>query len=133
MIIAVDFDGTLCENRWPEIGKPNTGLIKRLIEMKTQGHRIILWTMRTHSEFYGKEGGSRDLLQEAVAFCSAQGLIFDGVNEPDPDNARQFGDDSRKVYADIYIDDHNAPAEFMRRHMIPFTSIKTLFRKLMED
>lgn len=33
-IIAVDFDGTLCENKWPEIGEPNTELIGYLIMMQ---------------------------------------------------------------------------------------------------
>ena len=31
-IIAVDFDGTLCENKWPEIGEPNTNLIGVYVE-----------------------------------------------------------------------------------------------------
>ncbi len=131
MIIAVDFDGTICENRWPEIGIPNTKLIKRLIKMREKGHRVILWTMRTHSPFYGREPGSRDLLSEAVAFCEAQGLFFDGINEPDPDNARQFGDDSRKIYADIYIDDHNAPSSFTKKFMIPFTRFKQMTRMMI--
>ena len=29
-IIAVDFDGTLCENKWTEIGMPNEKLIEYL-------------------------------------------------------------------------------------------------------
>lgn len=121
MIIAVDFDGTLCENRWPDIGAPNTKLIKKLIKMRSEGHKVILWTMRTHCPYFGSEPGSRDLLREAVAFCEAQGLSFDGINEPDADNAKQYGDDSRKIYADIYIDDHNAPHSFFKKYMIPFT------------
>ncbi len=119
MIIAVDFDGTLCENRWPAIGAPNKKLIERLIEMKWDGHKIILWTMRTH-EPIPKTEGERDLLQEAIDFCEDNGLIFDAVNAPDPDNAKQFGDNSRKIYADIYIDDHNAAGAFMDQNLIPF-------------
>ena len=132
MIIAVDFDGTLCENKWPNTGMPNTKLIKRLIKMRTEGHRVILWTMRTHQPFYGNESDPvpRDLLQEAVTFCENQGLSFDGINEPDPYNSKQFGDDSRKIYADIYIDDHNAPPSFMKKFMIPFTRFAQFTRML---
>ena len=118
MIIAVDFDGTLCENRWPGVGAPNKKLIEKLIGMRWDGHKVILWTMRTHKP-YGDD--HRDLLQEAVAYCENYGLVFDGVNEPDPENAETFGNDSRKIYADIYIDDHNANALFAREYLIPFT------------
>lgn len=118
MIIAVDFDGTLCENRWPGVGAPNKKLIEKLISMRLDGHKVILWTMRTHKP-YGDD--HRDLLQEAVAYCEDYGLVFDGVNEPDSENAETFGNDSRKLYADIYIDDHNANALFAREYLIPFT------------
>ena len=117
MIIAVDFDGTLCENRWPGVGAPNTKLILKLIKLRSQGHKIILWTMRTHQP-YGDQ--NRDLLQEAVDYCEDHGLIFDGVNEPDPQNAATFGNDSRKIYADIYIDDHNVCSEFTDKYLVPF-------------
>lgn len=133
MIIAVDFDGTICENRWPNIGIPNRKLIKRLIRLKEQGNKIILWTMRTHAPFYSEGETERDLLHEAVAFCEAQGLCFDAVNEPDPENARRFGNDSRKVYADVYIDDHNAPGTFMRKFLIPFSRSRKLFDVLLFD
>jgi len=120
MIIAVDFDGTLCENRWPNIGAPNKMLIQRLIELRRQGHKVILWTMRTDKPME-IQGETRKLLFEAVDFCEQQGLIFDSVNEPDEDNAKRFGNDSRKIYADIYIDDHNVSSDFMVRFGIPYT------------
>lgn len=125
MIIAVDFDGTICENKWPDVGTPNIKLIKKLIRMQEKGHKIILWTMRTHSPYF-----DRDLLQEAVSFCKTWGLTFDGVNEPDADNAKLYGDDSRKIYADIYIDDHNAPHSFIKKYMIPFSGFRQMVRAL---
>jgi hypothetical protein len=97
-IIAVDFDGMLCENQYPDIGKPNTRMINWLIKKKACGSKIILWTCRTG------EG-----LDHAVAWCGKQGLIFDAVNANLPEIIEQFGGDTRKVNADIYIDDHNAP------------------------
>ena len=93
-IYAVDFDGTLCENAWPEIGKPNRVLIPALLELRANGDKLILWTCRTG-----------DLLVEAVSWCKKQGLEFDAINENLPEMIGQFGSESRKVFADIYIDD----------------------------
>jgi len=98
MIYAVDFDGTLCEEKWPGIGRPNMSLINFLISEQKEGHKIILWTMR--------EG---DFLDEALDWCEGLGLIFDAVNDNLPEQQALYGNNSRKVYADWYIDDHNAP------------------------
>ena len=48
-IIAVDFDGTLCENKWPEIGNPNLPLIEYLKKQQNLGNKVILWTCRTEN------------------------------------------------------------------------------------
>lgn len=96
-IIAVDFDGTLCENKWPEIGEPNTELIGHLIMMqKTVGAKIILWTCRIG-----------EMLDRAVNWCSEHGLEFDTVNENLPHIIERFGSDTRKIFANMYIDDRN--------------------------
>lgn len=93
-IYACDFDGTLCESQFPGIGSPNIALINHLIKRRKQGNKIILWTCRV---------GER--LQEAVEWCSGYGLEFDAVNENLPEIIDWFGTDTRKVCADIYIDD----------------------------
>ena len=93
-VIAVDFDGCLCCHRWPEIGKANTEAIMELRRRVAQGDRIILWTCR--------EG---ELLDQAVAWCSDHGLVFDAVNENLPESIAAFGNDCRKVSADEYWDD----------------------------
>ena len=97
-IIAVDFDATLCTNKWPEIGKPNEDLIMYLQQHKRSGGKLILWTNRVEER-----------LDEAVAWCKKFGLIFDAVNENLQDVIDTFGSDSRKVFAHEYIDDrmHN--------------------------
>lgn len=94
-IIAVDFDGTLCENKWPYAGKPNLWLIKYLQQAQRNGNKLILWTCRTKKN-----------LKYAVNWCKEQGLIFDAVNRNLKESIKRFGGDSRKVFADIYIDDH---------------------------
>lgn len=93
-IYAIDFDGTLCEDAWPEIGKPNYILIQILKALREKGDKFILWTCRTANR-----------LDEAIAWCKEQGLEFDAVNENLPEIIGQFGTESRKVFADVYIDD----------------------------
>lgn len=99
-IIAVDFDGTLCENKWPEIGKPNWQLINYLCSRKLAGDKLILWTCR--------EGKALD---EAVRWCKDKGIIFDAVNENLKEIIVGFGGDTRKIFANEYIDDRNVLIE----------------------
>jgi len=96
MIMAVDFDGTLCQNRWPRIGKANQPVIDWLIIQHQKGIKLILWTMR--------EG---ELLDEAVEWCRSHGLTFDAVNDNLPEVKARYGNNPRKVFADYYLDDHN--------------------------
>lgn len=93
-IYAVDFDGTLCEDIFPGIGSPNMALINHLIKRRKQGNKIILWTCRV-----GK------CLKEAVGWCRQYGLEFDTVNVNLPEMIEWYGNDCRKVAADVYIDD----------------------------
>lgn len=97
MTIAVDFDGTIVEHRYPEIGKElpfATQTLKMLIEDR---HKLILWSVRE-----GK------LLEDAVQWCRERGVEFYAVNkdfpEEDADKNLHF---SRKLKADIWIDDRN--------------------------
>lgn len=95
-IIAVDFDGTLCENMYPEIGKPNSVLIDDLKMRKNNGVKLILWTCRVG-----------DQLEQAIDWCRDHGLVFDTVNQNLPEIVESFGGDCRKVFAHEYIDDRN--------------------------
>jgi hypothetical protein len=94
-IIAVDFDGTIVEDRFPEIGKPRPFVFDVLKKFQEDGHRLILWTYR-----YGSK------LEEAVEFCRARGLEFYAVNKSFPEEKSNTGL-SRKILADIFIDDRN--------------------------
>ena len=96
MIIAVDFDGTLCKHEFPKIGSPNMEVINLIKKFKSQGHKIILNTCRD-----GK------YLEEAIDWCRFEGLEFDAVNDNVQEVKDNFFELSNKIYADIYIDDRN--------------------------
>ena len=93
MIIAVDFDGTLCVN-----DQPNIPLFQKLLQAKRQGATLILWSCRAGSS-----------LAKAVSFCRSYGLQFDCVNCNPPETVSRLGYDPRKILADIYLDDKSVP------------------------
>lgn len=93
-IIAVDFDGTLCQDEYPGIGVGNLALIRQLKGAQRAGDKVILNTCRMG-----------DRLTEAVKWCRNHGLIFDAVNENLPERIAKYGGDCRKISADLYIDD----------------------------
>lgn len=107
-VYAVDFDGTLCESIYPGIGAPNMGLILHLIKRRNQGNKVILWTCRCGQQ-----------LTDAVEFCRKYGLEFDSVNENLPELMKIWGNDPRKVAADIYIDDK---AVMKPKYHVPYRS-----------
>lgn len=96
MIIAVDFDGIIVEDKFPGVGEPDLLVVGALRILRRQGHKLILWTSRVG-----------DRLNDAVDLCRSLGLEFDAINSGDPDNLAEYGTDPRKVYADVYIDDHS--------------------------
>jgi hypothetical protein len=98
MIIAVDFDGTIVANCFPDIGSERYGAIEALKRIQQNGNQLILWTCRTDLP-------ERAYLDEAVHFCMSRGLIFDAINCNLPNSPFAGLGDSRKVYADFYIDD----------------------------
>lgn len=93
-VIAVDFDGVLCADRWPEIGEAYGAVIEAAKEERRRGAALILWTCRCGAA-----------LREAVAWCEDRGLVFDAVNENLPERIAVYGTESRKVSADEYWDD----------------------------
>jgi hypothetical protein len=93
--IAVDFDGTIVEHEYPAIGKEKLFAFRTLKELEKMGARLILWTFRA-----GKE------LDEAVEFCRKNGIEFYAVNKNYPEEIYNETI-SRKINADIFIDDKN--------------------------
>ena len=96
MIIAVDFDGTIVEHKYPEIGRELPFAIETLKKLQQERHRLILWSVRE-----GK------LLQEAVDFCRERGLEFYAVNSNYAEETLESNHYSRKLKADLFIDDRN--------------------------
>lgn len=95
MIIAVDFDGTIVEHKYPDVGPPIPGAIEWLKKFQNAGCKIILWTMRCHKSADG------DMLTPAVEYLKSNGIELYGVNS----NPSQVWSKSPKAYAHCYIDD----------------------------
>lgn len=97
MTIAIDFDGTIVEHKYPQIGKEIPFAIATLKRLQDDGHRLILWSCR--------EGR---LLEDAIAFCRERGVEFFAVNSNYPDeDVDADAIRSRKLKADMFIDDRN--------------------------
>lgn len=101
-IIAIDFDGTICKNEWPAIGKPNWPIIKKAIKEQENGAALILWTCRRDQE-----------LEDAVNACKIWGLTFDAVNKNIPYLIDLYKGDPRKIGADEYWDDKAIRVQYM--------------------
>ncbi|MCA1744471.1 MAG: hypothetical protein LC643_01925 [Bacteroidales bacterium] len=93
MIIAVDFDGTIVEHRYPAIGKDRFFAFETLKALQKDGHELILWTYR-----------DGQLLDDAVEYCRNKGVEFYAVNSSYPNEELDPGQ-SRKIHADLFIDD----------------------------
>lgn len=98
MILAIDFDGTIVSDCFPEIGQPLFFAVEAIKRLKENGYKLILYTCRENTT-------ERQYLTEAVEFCRQLGIEFDAVNENIPDNPYALLGKSRKPYADFYIDD----------------------------
>lgn len=96
-IYAIDFDGTIVEDRWPEIGDEKKETIDFIKKIQSLGCQWILWTCRTDEK-----------LREAFEWCLGHGLTPDAVNENTHPRCLTTDWNPRKVYADFYIDDKSS-------------------------
>ncbi|MCW3076570.1 MAG: hydrolase [Bacteroidetes bacterium] len=94
-VIAVDFDGTIVEHKYPAIGKEMLFAFATLKALQQKGHKLILWTFR-----------AGNTLQDAVEYCRKNGIEFYAVNKNYPEEIYDENI-SRKINADIFIDDRN--------------------------
>ena len=96
MTIAVDFDGTIVEHRYPKIGEEIPFATETLKILAQERHKLILWTVR--------EG---ELLEEAIEWRRQRGVFFYSVNKDYPEEEKSHNGFSRKLKADLFIDDRN--------------------------
>ena len=96
MTIAVDFDGTIVEHRYPKIGEEIPFATETLKILAQERHKLILCTVR--------EG---ELLEEAIEWCRQRGVFFYSVNKDYPEEEKSHNGFSRKLKADLFIDDRN--------------------------
>lgn len=96
LTFAIDFDGTIVEDKFPYIGNPMPGAIEALNKLQSAGVKLILWTCR-----YGER------LKDAIAYCSRNGIIFSDVNV---NQNCGFDAKSPKIFADAYLDDRSFPS-----------------------
>lgn len=118
MKIAIDFDGTIVEQFFPEIGPEVPSAVETILEWQKE-HEIILWTCR-----------SEELLDTALLWCENKGIVFSSVNDSD----QRWPKNRRKLYADLYIDDNalGCPLIYVpsRRPFVNWKRIKELFDNL---
>lgn len=94
-IIAIDFDGTIVEDRYPEIGELKHNSKEVINKLYGEGYTIIIWTCRTYLK-----------MLEAVEFLVKNGIKYHQINENCPKNVHKYGGSNpRKISANIYIDD----------------------------
>ena len=105
MIIAVDFDGVITkQDNYPSCEEINVEVISILQQLQKQGDKIILWTCRCD-----------EYLLEAENACIRHGLIFDAVNDNIKEQKVKYNNNSRKVYADFYLDDKSTSLEILKK------------------
>lgn len=96
MIIAVDFDGTMHDGKYPKIGNPVSGCISNMKKIHDDGHYIIIWTCREGSE-----------QEKMIEWLKKKKIPYDRVNDNHPNRIKEYKSNSRKVHADMYIDNKN--------------------------
>lgn len=94
MIIAVDFDGVLNSTPYPNVGDAIPGAIEGMQKLHSLGHTLIIWTCRSGIE-----------LEDAIEWLIKNEVPFMGVNCNTTERIKQYSNDSRKISADLYIDD----------------------------
>lgn len=122
MIFAIDFDGTIVENKWPDIGEPKQRVVDYIRQLQNIGHKWILWTCRSDEE-----------LPAVLKWCEEHGLYPDYVNDNAAESVERWKTNPRKVSADVYIDDHNAGGVYLPNLSCYGHDFTWALRKMMDD
>lgn len=94
MIIAIDFDGTICTGKYPDIDGLQPYAKENINKLYDDGHYIIIWTCREN-----------EMLLMAINWLLDNDIKFHRINDHNPENLAKYGGNTRKVYAHLYIDD----------------------------
>lgn len=94
---AIDFDGTIVDNDvpFPEIGKLKPNAKKVINRIRDNGGQVAIWTCR--------DGEHAEAVKNKL---SDYGVEYDSFNSVLPCEREKWGEGGRKIYADVYIDDH---------------------------
>ncbi len=102
MIIAIDFDGTIVEHKFPYIGRLKPNAVETITRLYHEGHKIIIWTCRTSQRNGNFPKDAKPTIFDVKEFLDENNIPYHTINNNIPEIAFQ---PSPKVYADIYIDD----------------------------
>jgi hypothetical protein len=94
MVIAIDFDGTIAEHTYPECGKIKPHAKEVINRLYNAGHEIIIWTCRWDHP-----------MELCRQFLAEHGIKYHKLNEHVDWAIEMFKNDTRKIFADVYIDD----------------------------
>jgi len=96
LTLAIDFDGTIAEDSFPEVGEIISGAAYFIDQLYGDGHKVIINTCRTGRY----EGMAEDFLNE-------HSIPYHYINSNLPEKIQAYGQDCRKISADVYIDNRN--------------------------
>lgn len=94
LIITIDYDGTIVHDDYPRPGTLKLNAKEVINRLHEEGHHIIIWTCRIYKP-----------LEDAIKLLEDNGIFYRQVNEHHPKMIIKYGNDTRKVFADIYVDD----------------------------
>lgn len=95
--IAIDWDGTIVnDGAYPEAGKFKNNAVDTIRRIIKHGGEVVIWTCRNG---YEQEEKIKKKLSTA-------GIYDFKINQPFDHFTNIYGgDNSRKIFADVYIDD----------------------------
>ncbi len=121
MIISADFDGIIARSCWPAIGEPVPGALETLQQWHTDGHKVVIWTCRA-----GRE------LAACKQWLDAHNVPYDTIDANLPERIEIYGgSDTRKVSADLYVNDRaaGAPSDPVKLWALARERVSQLTRK----
>lgn len=111
-IFAIDFDGTIVEHEFPDIGPEKPNALDTMRALQKVGHKIIIWTCRT--------GEMLDVIEQ---WLKKKNFVPDSINKSLVPYS-SYGFSFPKVYADFYLDDRSFP---------PFSDWKSVQKQFLND